>query len=275
MKKVVIPLFSCFLVLTLLLTSFSIAKADSNDDPVVTPVSGDMEFQTEIVPLTNLPGTTELNQMLVPVGFPTNEAQFGGNGVLVKSMDSGKATLCYFIRSIELKQGWGGKIGIWNGTKWNLFATSITIPDEGSYSTACTNIYGSGTYAFIKYIVDRSLLPTKPECSFTITPAFWPNAPVFNAFLSIAPQNLVFSAIIPSNYPPVGTPVFYRVLNFSPAGSVFGTMSGTVQHGIYGAPFADFIDLHVNLLDFESASLYVEYPSCWAILNYTPSSVFD
>ena len=49
------------LVLTLLLRSFGIAKAEVGDDPVVTPISGDMEFTTEVVPIASLPGTTELS----------------------------------------------------------------------------------------------------------------------------------------------------------------------------------------------------------------------
>ena len=84
MKKVLIPFFSCLLVFTLLLGSFGSAKAEIGDDPVVTPISGDMEFTTEVVPIASLPGTTELDQMLVPVGFPEGEAQFEGAGVLVK-----------------------------------------------------------------------------------------------------------------------------------------------------------------------------------------------
>ena len=42
MKKVMVPFFSCLLGFTLLLGSFGSAKAEVGDDPVVTPVSGDM-----------------------------------------------------------------------------------------------------------------------------------------------------------------------------------------------------------------------------------------
>jgi len=107
MKKVLLPLFSFLLVLGLLGASFSSAKAEIGDDPVVTPVSGDMEFATEVVPVASLPGTTVLeSQMLVPVGFPLGEAQFEGVGVRVTGMDYGKATACFAVSGMQY--GWGG-----------------------------------------------------------------------------------------------------------------------------------------------------------------------
>ena len=60
MKRVLLPFFSCLLVLTLLLGSFGSAKAEVGDDPVVTPISGDMEFTTEVIPIASLPGATEM-----------------------------------------------------------------------------------------------------------------------------------------------------------------------------------------------------------------------
>lgn len=170
MKKFFIPLFSFLLVLTLLLGSFGSAKAEIGDDPMVTPISGDMEFTTEVVPIAALPGTIELaSQMLAPVGFPAGEAQIGGSGIRVKGMDSGKATVCFTLATIAIKQGWGGKVGVWNGTKWVQLPTTIKTPEESSASLACATISGSGTYAFIKYIVDATLLPKStvavlPEC---------------------------------------------------------------------------------------------------------------
>ena len=276
MKKVLIPFFSCLLVLTLLLGSFGSAKAEVGDDPVVTPISGDMEFTTEIVPIVSLPGTIEMaNLMLAPAGFPEGEAQYEGAGIRVTGMESGKASACFTLYSLALKQGWGGKVGVWNGTKWDQLSTTITIPEESSSSLACATITGSGTYAFIKYVVDPSLLPIKQECDFTIIPAFWPYSPIGETTLFSVAPNLVFSAIIPTNPPTVGTPVYYKLLKYTPAGSVFGSFSGTVPHGKYGINFADFVDLHVEWTSFISASLYVEFPSCWAILDYDKSTIFD
>jgi len=160
MKRVLVPFFSFLLVLTLLLGSFGSAKAEVGDDPVVTPVSGDMDFTTEVVPIASLPGATEMEDlMLVPVGFPLGEAQFEGAGVLVTKFDTGKASACFTISGTQY--GWGGKVGMWNGTKWMLLPTTITSPAETPNSIACATITGNGTYAFIRYVVDASLLQTQ------------------------------------------------------------------------------------------------------------------
>jgi hypothetical protein len=174
MKKTMIPLFSLVLVFSLLFSVTGSAAATpppppipttpSLPDPVVTPVSGDMEFTTEFIPIAQFPGTTEFNQMLVPVGFPAGEAQYQGDGVIVTGMDSGKATACFYITGTEY--GWGGKVGMWDGTKWVKLATTITPLEESSKSLACAPITGSGTYVFIRYVVDASLIPvvSKPQC---------------------------------------------------------------------------------------------------------------
>jgi hypothetical protein len=169
MKKNVLPFFSILLVLTLTLSSFSSAAADYSDDPWVNPVSGDMEFDTTSVPPSALPGTIELaNQMLVPASFPKGETQFGGNGVRITGFDGGKATVCYSLKASEVAYGWGGKIGSWDGTKWVLLPTSIApVPEEASATSACATITGSGTYAFIKYVVETGKLP-KDKCAFDV-----------------------------------------------------------------------------------------------------------
>ena len=106
--------------------------------------------------------------MLVPVGFPAGEAQYQGDGLIVTGMDNGKATACFYITGTQW--GWGGKVGLWDGTEWVKLATAITSPDETPNSIACAAITGNGTYAFIRYVVDASLLPARvitdlPTCS--------------------------------------------------------------------------------------------------------------
>ena len=157
MKKVYKTSFLFVIVLSLLLASFGGAKAAIGDDPVVTPVSGDMEFTTEVVPIASLPGTVELaDLMLAPAGFPAGEAQFEGAGVMISEMDSGKATACFAVSGTQW--GWGGKVGMWDGTKWVLLSTTITKAEEALNSLACATVTGNGTYAFIKYVTDPSLL---------------------------------------------------------------------------------------------------------------------
>ena len=174
MKKVFVPLFSMMLVLSLLLGSFATAKAAPGDPPTVTPVSGDTDFSTEIVAIPALPGITTLSGgMLAPVGFPAGEAQFGGNGIRVTGMDSGKATACFYLSAAAINQGWGGKVGVWTGAKWLLLPTTITLPEETNNAIACATISGNGTYAFIKYVAEPAKLPAEekpqlPVCDFDV-----------------------------------------------------------------------------------------------------------
>lgn len=163
MKKTSLPIVSLVLVLALLLSTTGSAIAAPGDDPVVTPVSGDTEFTTEVVPVPALPGSVVLaNQMFVPVGFPEGEAQFDGAGVKVLGLDTGKAVACFSLSALELKQGWGGKVGVWDGANWVLLPTDFVANAESPTTLACASVTGNGTYAFIKYISDASLIPFCP-----------------------------------------------------------------------------------------------------------------
>lgn len=156
------------LVLTLLLGSLGSARAAAGDDPAVMPISGDTEFTVEIVPIAQLPGTYDLTtQMLAPIGYPDGEAQFEGPGLTVTGFDHGKASVCFFLSTVAVNQGWGGKVGVWTGTKWAKLETVIsTTSDEAAETKACATITGNGTYAFIRYVVKPDLLPKKnPVCS--------------------------------------------------------------------------------------------------------------
>ena len=213
MKRVLIPFFSCLLVFTLLLGSFGSAKAEVGDDPVVTPISGDMEFTTEVVPIASLPGTIELaDLMLAPAGFPEGEAQFEGAGVLVTKFDTGKASACFTISGTQF--GWGGKVGMWDGAKWDLLPTTIkTTGDDGTSTTACATITGNGTYAFIKYVVDPDLLPSSEPPYSTVDCAdlsikytylgFYGDNPIFDLFglIPAFPDSLIRYAIIDNTDP--------------------------------------------------------------------------
>jgi hypothetical protein len=226
MKKTFGLGISLLLVLTLLLGSFTTTQAAAGDDPVVTPISGDLEFITEIVPIAHLPGTTALaSQMLVPVGFPAGEAQFGGNGIRVAGMDSGKATACFSLNTLSVKQGWGGKVGVWNGSKWVLLPTTIsTTSDEAAATTACATISGNGTYAFIQYVVAPEKLPkVNPlqPCNGEVDSLYWGQSG--NTFISFGIGLLTAAP---------GIPVSYIILPV--AGTYDGTLTGTTLTDAHG-----------------------------------------
>jgi hypothetical protein len=273
MKKVFIPLFSCLLVISLLLTSFSTARANAGDDPVVTPVSGDMEFSTDVIQPAFLPGAVEVGQKFVPVGFPSGEAQFGGNGVTIKGFDSGKATICYTMRSIEIGQGWGGKFGIWNATKWVLLPTTITTPTDSAYSTACAIVTGSGTFAFIKYVVDPSLLPQMSECMFDIE--FVYGETYGYVYGGINSTQFTIGLNVPVSVA-LGTPVTYTLFNIDPAwtGTITTGLSGntTVTSGGGASPWAAFMSDIVTISQNPGPTFTAHYVfptlNCYVNLDY-------
>lgn len=161
MKKNFLPIVSLVLVLALLVSTTGSALAAPGDDPVVTPVSGDAEFTTEVVPVPALPGSVVLaSQMFAPVGFTEGETQFDGAGVRVMGLDAGKASACFSLSTVALNQGWGGKVGVWNGSKWVLLPTTFSTSEESTTTLACASVAGDGTYAFIKYVADPDKLPS-------------------------------------------------------------------------------------------------------------------
>jgi hypothetical protein len=259
MKKLVLPLFSCLLVLSLLLGLTGSAKAAPGDDPTVTPVSGDTDFMTEVVAIASLPGTVELaGGMLVPVGFSDGEAQFGGNGILVTGFDSGKATACFNLSAAEINQGWGGKVAVWDGAKWVRLATTITTPDETNTAIACATITGSGTYAFIKYVVDPSLLPYDPICTFTAETFFWDYSEGTDDYMF----NLFFPVALP-----IGTPVSWHVVSYADDGSIYGNLDGswTVQWSGYYLDMFLYTDLGD---DFDYATIDFQFPTCHLVHTF-------
>ncbi len=281
MKKFVLPFFSLLLVLSLALSSFSSVTAAAGDDPWVTPVSGDMEFTTIIVSIPGLPGALELaNQQFAPAGFPAGETQFGGNGVRVDGFDAGKATVCFSLGAVEVGQGWGGKVGMWNGTKWQLLPTTIApVALEASSTSACAGITGSGTYAFIKYIADASLLPKQIPACGVMTAAF-PIFMDFDEYEGWMEGGIVFhSSLIPE-----GTPISYQLINVVPTGFFTSGQSGSgivvdtgESGGVFGAlvifdpPVIFEYDYFENL---ESFTLRVFLPQCYTDFNY-PDDLYD
>ena len=178
MKRIVVP-FLCFcLMFSFLAASFGSASASSElPDPAITSISGDRDFNTKFIGTASLPGTTYMeNGMLIPAGFPAGEKQFEGRALKITGLDNGKILVCFPFNGIQY--GWGGQVGMWNESKWNLLPTTITTPAESRISYACSTIQNNGYYAFIKWVADPSKLPAKtpvgkPVCDFTIDFAYF------------------------------------------------------------------------------------------------------
>lgn len=178
MKKYLFTAIGICLVFTMLFTTYGSASAVTAPKsglpaPTVTPVSGDKEFNTEIMSTANLPGVTTLESgMLIPVGFPAGEKQFEGRALRISKMDFGSATACFPFTGV--KYGWGGQVGMWDGSQWKLLPTTITTPEESTISYACAAVSGNGSYAFIKWVADRTLLPVEIlTCGYGIRGLFF------------------------------------------------------------------------------------------------------
>ncbi len=270
MKKVFVPLFSFLLVLSLLLGTYGSAKAAPGDDPVVTPVSGDTEFTTAVVPIAALPGTVTLDDgMLAPVGFPTGEAQFGSNGIRVSGMDQGKATACFFLSAAAINQGWGGKVGVWNGSKWVLLPTSITTTEESNTATACASIAGNGTYAFIQYVAEPDKLPKARECDFDVDLYLTGFSTINTEDYS---QGWLTGAMFYSTHVLTGLPISMRLYQSIPAGQFVVEETGygtgfSSGPNLYGVVFDPLIWYTAYRIPSDPPIFYVTFGGCYKILQ--------
>ena len=173
MKRFFLPLLSFVLVISVLLTSAGNVSAmpvkDGSANPSVSWVSGDKVYTVDNIALVNLPGTTTTGSgMIVPAGFSIKgEKQFEGVGIKVSGFDSGKLNACFPITAVT--QGWSGKVGRWNGSKWELLSTKIATSKESVYSLACANLTSNGVYALIKWVSDpEKLTSNKGNCNYQI-----------------------------------------------------------------------------------------------------------
>ncbi len=173
MKKYLVLGTSCIMLLAFLMASIGSASAASLPAPMATPISGDTAFSTKVVSVSKLTGiTTTSSGLIVPVGYLLGEKQFEGDALVLAGLDYGSVNLCFPVAAVN--QGWGGKVGFWTGSAWKLLETTITTPAESSLSWGCAKVYQNGTYAFLKWVVDSSLLPkefveiNKPACDFEV-----------------------------------------------------------------------------------------------------------
>jgi hypothetical protein len=163
-STIVVVLF----VLSFLFANLNDASAAGLPGPTISPLSGDAVFSTEVIAQAKLPGTTNYGSLIVPVGFPAGEKQFEGDGITLSGLGYGYVNACFALSGAA--QGWGGQVGYWDGKAWKLQPTTLSTPQEASYTLACAKVYENGTYALIKWVSNTALLPdnNKPVCTFSI-----------------------------------------------------------------------------------------------------------
>jgi hypothetical protein len=167
---IVSAILAVSLISNLFINVYAGTEEENGNNPTVTWFSGDAVFTTTYLPIDKLPGVETLpGGMLGPIGIPAGEAQFGEKGVKISGLSDGVVTICFPIKSVELNQGWGGKIGFWTGSKWKLLKTTFATTQEDPTSMACTSITRNGSYTLIKWIADSSKLPQTNEISNEIS----------------------------------------------------------------------------------------------------------
>lgn len=276
MKRTALPLLSFVLVLTLLLTSSGSVNAAPGDDPTVTPVSGDTTFTTTVIPISSLPGTTAFDDMTIPVGFPAGEAQFGGAGILVQGFDSGKATACFSLSALEVSQGWGGKVAVWDGGKWVRLATTLTSSEESNTTMACATITGNGTYAFIKYVTEPDKLPKTAlsVCQFGMDYIIMANYGFAYFGSSLTSYNhWIIGLYIPDSVP-AGVPVTYSITQIDPAwpGAFVSGLTGSTTARSVWSDSVVFSDNPISVSETPGPSFvaHIVFPTlnCYLDLDY-------
>ncbi|MEA5079275.1 MAG: hypothetical protein VB013_11965 [Anaerolineaceae bacterium] len=224
---------SIILAVIFILTLVGTAGASTSGQATVTSITGDSSFTVAPVAMLQLPGqTTTSSGLVVPSGFPLGEKQFEGKGVLVSGLSYGTAKACFPISAVN--QGWGGKVGYWDGSVWKLLDTTISTPQESATSSACANISNNGTYALITWVVDASkLVVTKtklPECSFAGDYVFNTN------YGYVSDAGGIYLGIDTPEIVPFGSTVTYKIIHVDPDwdGKILSGMTGsTIVQSIY------------------------------------------
>jgi len=270
MKKWFSILLCLVLVGSFLFTSIGTVRADAVN-PTVTPISGNTKFTTTIVAFSDLPGvTTTSDGLIVPAGFPAGEKQFEGQGIVVTGYTYGTAKACFPITAVN--QGWGGKVGLWDGTKWELLDTTITTPDESSYAWACATISNNGTYALLAWVVDPSKLPTAASCGYDISYA-WGTADIYTDHVAYQ-TGYIDAFYINSTDDLSGKTLIVSIIKSTPDGSY--TWSGTGK-GVLVSTGPNLYRMDVSPIvpytfyyTFTSMVWHLNFGSCTQDVSSTP-----
>jgi len=147
-------LLASLLVVALLTISFGTVFATAPSsyqlvDPLAVAGSGSVKFTQLVLAPLYLPGTVTADNLILPDGFKTGQAQFSGNGIRVSGLKAGETvslTFDYYFYNFM----WSGSIYKWSGTQWMKLATTV-IPAgaDGVTSWAKVSGVGNGTYALI------------------------------------------------------------------------------------------------------------------------------
>lgn len=273
MKRSIFSVLCICLVFAMLAASFSSASASSSTlelpDPTVNAVSGNQDFKVKLIGSANLPGVTSLESgMLIPAGFPTGEKQFEGSGLKISGLVDGSAAACFPFTGTQY--GWGGQVGMWNGSNWQLLPTSITTPAESRISYACTTVAKDGYYTFIKWVTDRAKLPIivtpKPACGFAIQGFFIPEVPIITDLGDHVIMEFHSMTIITNKSQNLdGKTITMYARDIIPAGSmIFPPITGVlhkIDDGLFGFSFSPNVQV-TQYFNVSQATFVFDFGYC-------------
>jgi hypothetical protein len=147
----IITLFVASLTLLSVSTVFAIVSPQRTwADPFVSTAAKGVTFTTTVLVPGSLPGiVTSPSGMTLPAGFLPNQAQFGGNGIVISGLTSAQnVTVCFDFPVYQYS--WSGTIYEWVNTKWEKMPTKIVDnTGEGGSTSACAAQAGNGIYSLI------------------------------------------------------------------------------------------------------------------------------
>ena len=228
MNKKSSMIFSALMVLCFLVGSFGTATAAPlHDDPVITVISGGAILETKIIPIEKLPGTTVSDSGLtIPVASTSGKSQFGGDGIQVKGLTGGAASVCFTTKAPS--SGWVSIVHRWTGFTWEEVPTTISTTEGGINPRACATIYYDGTYAVLMGYKPPSGEKVLQECAnieFIYPDLDWDWGSDEITIIG----GYVYPAI------EVGSHVRFQLLNIQPESTITGdlTAPGVVDHNYF------------------------------------------
>jgi hypothetical protein len=156
-KPIRILLMITTLVLCLAFVGVNLAQAETTwKDPWVHTYVYAPYVKAQAVQASDLPGTyTNDKGLYEPNGVALDEGQFGGKGVVITGMATGKtARVCFDFPTYH--DGWKGSVYLYDGSEWVKLKTSISTSNQNSNVWACSNSVANGTYALVIYYAGTS-----------------------------------------------------------------------------------------------------------------------
>ncbi len=264
-KRSVLALIFPMIVCSILSTFTTAFAAPLHDGPVVTVISGGTVLETKVIPLEKLPGTTVSDSGLtVPVASTSGKSQFGGDGIQVKGLTGGMASVCFTTKAPS--SGWVSIVHRWTGFTWEEVPTTISTTEGGINPKACATIYYDGIYAVLIGYKPPSGEKVLQECAnieFIYPDLDWDWGSDEITLLG----GYVYPGI------DLGSNVRYQLLNVEPVGTITGdlTAPGVVVENYFDTALIGI----VSIVEFPEGTTLTSTVDWWGENTFTVRFYFQ